>query len=157
MKIKWKQLIVCILIPIAVGGLSVLLIRYSSSIYQMLKKPALSPPAWFFPVIWNILYILMGISSYIILISNKSQNDIIGAWKTYALQLAVNFFWPIIFFGLSAYALAFMWILLLLLLIIIMIIRFSKISKVAAYLNIPYLLWVAFAAYLNLAIYLLNR
>lgn len=150
-----KTLLISILIPVGVGVLSAFLTRNSMDVYEKLIQPPLAPPSWVFPVVWSILFILMGISSYIIYRSDSIYRK--SALKIYAIQLAVNFFWTIIFFNLEMYLFAFLWLLLLLVLIILMIFSFSKVSKIAAYLQIPYLLWVSFAGYLNLGIYLLNK
>lgn len=152
--IKWKPLIISILIPLGVGALSGYLTQNSTEIFNNLNKPPLSPPSIVFPIVWTILFFLMGISSYIIYISHSPKKD--NALKIYGLQLAVNFFWSIIFFNLEAYLFAFIWLLFLWVLIIIMIVKFYHINKCAGLLQIPYLLWVTFAGYLNLAIVLLN-
>lgn len=145
-------LIISILIPLVIGSLSALF--SNSSAYLTLNKPSFSPPSILFPIVWTILYILMGISSYIIYMSEDPRRY--RALKTYAIQLIFNFFWSIIFFGLSQYLFAFLWLLALILLIIIMIRQFYKISPVAAYLQIPYLIWCIFAAYLNFMIVSMN-
>ncbi len=154
---KAKPYIIGILIPLAVGGLSAFLTRESMDIYERIKTPPLSPPGIAFPIVWTILYILMGISSVIIW---KSAENNMGkrnrALIVYGLQLVVNFFWSIIFFNLEAYLASFIVLLVLWALIILMIIKFSEIKLIAALLQIPYLLWVTFAGYLNLMIYILN-
>ncbi|MBQ8808318.1 MAG: tryptophan-rich sensory protein [Clostridia bacterium] len=156
----WKNLkpyIISVLIALGVGGLAALLTRNNMDIYQSITRPPLSPPSWLFPVVWTVLYILMGISSAMVYIKgSEGDEDASSALRIYALQLAANFFWSIIFFNMQAYLFAFIWIILLWVLIIIMIKRFYEVSPVAAWLQIPYLLWVTFAAYLNLMIYFLN-
>ncbi len=153
MKIQWKNLITCLAIPLAVGSLSSLLTRNSMETFSALTKPGLAPPGWLFPVVWTILYILMGIASYLVLTSGKPNDK---ALTTYGMQLVFNFFWPIIFFNLELYLFAFIWLVILWLLILKTTILFYQISKPAGYLMVPYLLWVTFAGYLNFAIYLLN-
>ena len=154
MKIKNKSaLIIAILIPVAVGTMSALFSR-NMSLYSKINKPPLSPPGFVFPVVWIMLYILMGISSYLIYISDNSAKR--KALKTYALQLFFNFWWSIIFFRFSLYLFAFLWLLLLIAIIIVMIYQFYQINKLSAYLQVPYLLWCLFAAYLNFMIYRLN-
>lgn len=148
-----SALIISILIPLAVGFLSATLSGNMTS-YAKLNKPALSPPGFLFPIVWIILYILMGISSYIIWSSNSP--DAPKALKIYALQLFFNFGWSIIFFRFSLYLFAFIWLAALIVLIIIMIRQFYQINKTAAYLQIPYLIWCFFAAYLNFMIYVMN-
>ena len=149
MKIDSKKLIFCIALPLLVGGVAGFLTRDSVSLYGMMNKPPLSPPGWLFPIVWTILYILMGISSYIIMTSQGESQKINQALKTYYVQLFVNFMWPIFFFFFFCYGLALLWLLLLWILVARMIKQFGEISKVAAYLNIPYLLWLTFALYLN--------
>ena len=157
MRIKWDELIISILIPIAVGVVSGLLTRNSMMMFNTVKKPPLSPPGWLFPVVWTILYILMGIASYLIYQYGIGREDVRLALTTYAVQLFFNFFWSIFFFNLEWYLFAFLWLAIMWFLILLTIIRFSKIDKTAAYLMIPYLVWVTLAAYLNLGIYFLNR
>lgn len=156
-KIDWKALIICIVIPLFVGGLAGFLTRNAMESFEALNQPPLSPPGWLFPVVWTILYLLMGISSYLILQSDAPEEQIVKALQLYLYQLVVNFLWPIFFFLLGWYLFAFFWLLLLWIMVIVMIKRFAEISKVAAYLNIPYILWLTFAAYLNLGVWWLNR
>jgi benzodiazapine receptor len=156
LKIKWKTLLVCIAIPLLVGGLAGFISKNSMSSFALLNQPWLSPPGWLFPVVWTILYILMGIASFLILTSNAPQESIDSAIKLYGLQLLFNFFWTIWFFNLHLYFFSFIWLIALWLLIIATTLSFSRISKLATYLMVPYLLWVTFAAYLNLSIALLN-
>ncbi len=154
MNIKNKSsLIIAILIPLAAGTLSALLSGGMNS-YAVLNKPALSPPAVLFPIVWTILYILMGISSYLIKESNSPEKG--KALSVYWLQLLFNFFWSIFFFRFSLYLFSFVWLLALIALIVIMIYRFYQINPVSAYLQIPYLIWCIFAAYLNFMVYRLN-
>lgn len=150
-----KALIVSILISLGVGALSALLTQNNMEVYRNIVKPELAPPSLVFPVVWTILFILMGISAYLVYVSDSPYKN--SSLKIYAAQLVVNFFWSIIFFNQQMYLLAFLWLVLLWVLIILMIVSFSKVNKTAAYLQIPYLLWVTFAGYLNLSIYLLNR
>lgn len=154
MKMQWKNLITCIAIPLAAGSLSALLTRNNMESFESINKPVLAPPGWLFPVVWTILYLLMGIASYLVLTSEEPNN---AALTVYVIQLAFNFFWSIIFFNLEQYLLAFIWLVLLWLLILKTADLFRQISKPAGYLMLPYLLWVTFAGYLNFAIYLLNR
>ena len=150
-----KSLIISLLISLAVGGLSALITMGSMDIYKYLDKPAFAPPSIVFPIVWTILFLLMGISSY--LIYESDSDDKSKALLIYGIQLLVNFAWPIFFFVLSYRLIALFIIITLLMLIIIMIIKFYKINKLSAYLQIPYLLWVIFATYLNFGFYILNR
>lgn len=154
MKIQWKKLILCLSFPLAVGGLSALLTKDGMEIFKTIPKPPLSPPAKLFPFVWTVLYILMGLASYIVLTSKKPSR---AGLALYGLQLFFNFFWSIIFFNGQRYLLSFIWLIIMWLLILAASVLFYRSSKLAGYLMIPYLLWVAFAGYLNFGIYLLNR
>lgn len=154
MKIRNKSaLIISILIPLTVGTMSALFSGNISS-YSILNKPAFSPPGFIFPVVWTILYILMGASSYIVYFSNSSNKS--KALLLYCIQLFFNFCWSIIFFGLDLFLFAFIWLIALIFIIIIMIRQFLIVNPLSAYLQIPYLIWCIFAAYLNFSIFLLN-
>lgn len=146
--------IMFLLIPLAVGSISALLSGNMSGSYASFAKPSFAPPGILFPIVWTILYLLMGISSYLVVQSDHP--DKCPALRIYFIQLFFNFVWSILFFGFSNYLLAFFWLLLLIPLIIIMIVHFYKIKPLAAYLQIPYLLWCIFAAVLNFSVYLLN-
>ena len=156
MKPNWKALIISILIPLAVGAMSAILTTGSMESFAMLSKPPLSPPGWLFPVVWTILFTLMGISSYLVYVASVSESKKTSALTVYAIQLAINFFWSIIFFNFRAYTFAFIWLLLLIAVVVIMIIKFYRVDKPAAYLQLPYLAWLLFAGYLNLYIALMN-
>ena len=153
LKIQWKKLFVCLVIPLAVGVLSGLLSGNGMDSFEALNKPPLSPPGWVFPVAWTILYILMGIASYLVLVSGKPNKT---ALQVYGIQLVFNFFWSILFFKFEMYLLAFVWLVVLWLLIFVCSVLFYRISKPSGYLMLPYLLWVTFAGYLNLYIALFN-
>ena len=142
-----------ILIPVIVGGVVGLLISQFMD-YEMLKKPPFAPPGFIFPIVWTILYILMGISYGILKTNNKVDDEIN---LIYYLQLGVNALWSIFFFIFKWRLFSFIWIILLAILVFIMIIKFYNKNKVAGLLQIPYLLWVLFASYLNLGFYILNR
>lgn len=153
---KIALFILCVLIPLFVGQLSSALTAENISILDSLDKPPLFPPDLIFPIVWTILYILMGIASYLVLVSNADPNDIVDAISAYLLQLAVNFFWSIFFFNFQAFLFSFLWLVLLWILVALTIYNFAQVSKTAAYLMIPYLVWITFAGYLNLSIFLLN-
>lgn len=156
MKQNRRQLLICIAIPLAAGGLSAWLTRGSMDTFAALNKPPLSPPGWLFPVVWTILFVLMGLASYLVLKSGKPQQKVNRALRLYGIQLGVNFFWSVFFFNLSLYLFSFIWLILLWILILVTTIRFRRLSQPTGMLMLPYLLWVAFAGYLNLGIYLLN-
>ena len=149
-----KKLIVNILIPLTAGIIGSLIGNISEGFNSMIKAP-LTPPQIVFPIVWTILYILMGISAYLINKEDKTK-ETQSALKIYLLQLFFNMLWTFFFFNLNWYLFAFIWLLIMIVLVIIMIYKFHKINKTAAYLQIPYLIWLLFASYLNLAVYLLN-
>lgn len=155
-KMDKKLLIICIALPLLVGALSALLTRESMMLFASVRKPPLSPPGWLFPVVWTILYVLMGIASYLVLASGDSKEEIGKALNVYLYQLLVNFLWSTWFFNFQWYLFAFFWLVLLWVMILVTTVRFYRISKPAGYLMVPYLLWVTFAGYLNLGIALLN-
>lgn len=157
MKFSVKDIILFIIIPLAVGALSALLATRGMMEFASVAKPPLSPPGWLFPVVWTVLFVLMGIASYIVYVQDVPQEQKNTALLLYGIQLAVNFLWSIIFFNLHAYLFAFLWLILLWILIIATTIAFRRISKTAGFIMLPYILWVTFAGYLNLGIYLLNR
>ena len=150
---KFKLYAKSILIPVIIGGVVGLIISKTID-YNQLIKPEFAPPSIVFPIVWTILYILMGIS-YGILKSKDLVDEKIR--RIYYLQLFVNAMWSIIFFTFKLRLTAFIWILILDVLVIIMIYRFYNKNKVSGLLQIPYLIWILFATYLNLSVYLLNR
>ena len=155
--IKWKNLIFSIAISLGVGLLSSLLTRGNQNIYEVINVPSFAPPSWLFPVVWTILYIMMGISAAMIYLNRTSDfKKRTAALATYASSLIVNFAWSIIFFNFRAFFLAFIWLLLLFYLLVKSIVQYRPIDRVAAYLQIPYVLWVAFAGYLSFGIWILN-
>lgn len=156
MEIKKDLLVKCLAVPLLVGGAAALLTMGGMNAFASLNKPPLSPPGWLFPVVWTILYTLMGLASYLVLVAEAEQEKKMEALLFYAAQLIVNFFWPIIFFNLEWYLFAFFWLILLWVLVFMTFRRFYQISDLAGYLLIPYLVWLTFAAYLNLGIWILN-
>ena len=153
---KWKSLLISVAVPLLVGALSALASGGAMSGFAMLNKPSFSPPAWLFPVVWTILYILMGVASYLVIDSDASEEKTKKAITVYAVQLVFNFFWSIIFFNLEQYLFAFFWLLALLFLVVYTTVLFYDISKKAGYLMIPYIIWLIFAGILNFAIFILN-
>ena len=149
---KFKNYALSIIIPLALGGIVGFLISGSMD-YDMLNQPPLSPPSILFPIVWTILYVLMGVSFGIL--RDKHLNDS-NVKLIYYIQLIVNLLWPIAFFVLKWRLFAFIWILILDALVVLMIFTFYKRDKTAALLQLPYLAWVLFASYLNLGVYILN-
>ena len=156
-KINTKELAAAIALPLAVGGVSALLSKNGMKEFALLRQPPLSPPGWVFPVVWTVLYAMMGAASYEVYASDVHDIRRRRALTGYLSQLAANFLWSIVFFALEAHLAAFWLIVLLWLLIVVCMLMFYHISQKAGRLMIPYALWVSFAAYLNLGVYLLNR
>lgn len=152
--IKLKPLLISLLISVGTGALAGILTMGTSKIYGSLTKPSFAPPSYLFPIVWTILFILMGISAYLVYMTDSPAKS--TALKIYLVQLAVNFLWSIIFFSLNAYFFAFIWLVLLWVLIIFMLYYFYMVNPVAAYLQIPYFLWVTFAGVLNFSVAMLN-
>ena len=154
---RLKQILSALFLPLSIGLLSALLTGSAMMTFRLMEKPPLSPPGWLFPVVWTVLYLLMGTASFLVFSSpTATSEDIRQALFSYGLQLFFNFFWSLLFFGMKAYLPAFLWLCVLLFLILLTTLQFYRIDKRAAYLMIPYILWVTFAGYLNLTIYLLN-
>ena len=149
-----RMYVISIVIALAVGGISAWVNAGKMEMPNLIKPP-LTPPTWLFPVVWTILFTLMGISAAKVYLSQSSQKN--DALFIYAVQLAVNFLWTIFYFNFGALLLSFFWLLFLIGLVILMIRRFEKAVPGAGKLQIPYLVWLIFAAYLNFATWLLNR
>jgi len=157
LKKPWKAYVFWIALSEAVGALSGWITNGAMEAYnQTVVKPPLSPPDIVFPIVWGILFALMGFGAARVW---NSETSVVRtrALEIFLLQLGVNFFWSIVFFNMQAYGLAFLWILVLWALIFWMIQLFRQVDPLAARLQIPYLLWVSFAAYLNFATWMLNR
>ena len=153
---RWKPYLFWTVFSEAVGGLAAFFTRNSMELYRTtIEKPPLSPPAIVFPIVWAILYLLMGISAARIWIVSEQQERI-PHLIAFLAQLAANFLWSIVFFNLRAFGAALVVLIVLWVLILWMILRFRKIDRTAALLQIPYLIWVTFAAYLNAGVWLLN-
>ena len=153
---KYRTYAFWILLTEAVGAISGWLIRDSIGIYRdAILKPPLSPPGVVFPIVWGILYALMGIGAAMVYRSAPSEQRT-GSLQLYFLQLLANFLWPIFFFRMQSFGGALIFLLLLWGLVLWMILSFRKVSPLAAKLQIPYLLWLTFAAYLNAGVWVLN-
>ena len=148
---------VCIAVPLLTGAVSALLTKNSMDIYAELRTPPLSPPSFLFPVVWTLLYILMGVSCGMIFGSRKISKDAEKGLYYYAASLVFNFVWSILFFNLRMFLPSFLWLLMMLYLIVRTVLCYFKVSRPAAYLQLPYVVWVIFAGYLNAGIYFLNR
>lgn len=153
MKVDYRTLLYSILVPVFLGSFVGFLTAPFNNYYN-LKLPSFAPSGLVFPIVWTILYILMGISCYFIIESNLDRKN--DALFIYGIQLLINLFWSIWFFVFQFYWLAFIWILLLIGFVVIMIKKFYEISKFSAYLQFPYLLWLLFASILNLFVCFFN-
>lgn len=153
--INLKTLIFSLTIPLLLGFIGSLL-GGNYSDYTAINRPTFSPPAVLFPIVWTILYILMGICSYLIYTSDSIKKEKNSALSIYLIQLILNSLWSLIFFRFNLYLFAFIWIIFIIIAVIVMIYKFIKIKPIAGYLQIPYLLWLFFASILNYNIFLLN-
>ena len=156
MKVNWKKLLVALAIPLGIGGLSALAAGSFSDSYQALRQPPLAPPGWVFPIVWSILYLLMGYASYRIWVSSASTSEKRLALGIYLAQLVLNFLWSPLFFRWELRLTAFLVLLALWATVMLTIYFFTRIDETAGDLLLPYILWVTFAAYLNLAVFFLN-
>ena len=148
-RIQWKPLLICLAIPLAVGGLSALITKNGMEAFAALRQPPLSPPGWVFPVVWTILYVLMGLACY------RFRADAVSV-RLYAGQLLLNFLWPVLFFSAAVRLLALIELLLLWGLVLWLLLRCYDRDRRAFWLLVPYQLWLTFAAYLNFGVLLLN-
>lgn len=153
---SWKPYAFFILLAEAVGVLSAFLTRVGMENYTTLAKPTLTPPSIVFPIVWTILYALMGIGAARIWLSPPSEERS-KSLIFFSLQLAVNFLWSLFFFNLQAFGFSFLWLIILWFLILLMVLSYKEVDKIAAWLQIPYLIWVTFAGYLNYMVWMLNR
>ena len=152
----WKTYAFWIIFTEAVGALSGWLTRTATQAYSTtITRPPFAPPGFIFPIVWSILFALMGIGAARVYLSPDSPERTKGL-LIYLVQLAVNFFWSIIFFNWQQFGFAALWLLLLWVLVASMILTFRKSDQLAPWLQIPYLIWVTFALYLNIGIWLLN-
>ncbi|MBR3198470.1 MAG: tryptophan-rich sensory protein [Bacilli bacterium] len=151
--IKWKKLIICILIPNILGFLGSLIGNVQNG-FNEIVKPDFTPPSIVFPIAWTVLYILMGVSTYLIIESKNTDNN--RPLILYSIQLILNASWTFFFFNLKWFLFSFILIIIILILVILMTTEFYKIKPLAAYLQIPYILWLIFAAILSYNVYLLN-
>lgn len=154
LKRNWKGLLISIFIALVIGMMAAYLIYPQVNLYLKLRKPPMAPSIFVFPLVWTILYILMGISSYMVyMVHSYSSKE---AMKVYFLQLFVNFLWPIVFFKYRMDFLALLVLVLLWMFVVVMIITFHQINRKSAYLQFPYMIWITFALYLNAGIWILN-
>lgn len=148
--------LLCVLIPLGVGFFSGILTRDKMTLFQSLNKPPLTPPGYIFPIVWAILYLMMGISSYIAIVNSDDLHQAILITIPFVFQLALNFFWSFLFFNLQSYDGAFACLILLLLMLLRTMMLFYTTAPISSYLLTPYFFWVVFAGYLNFGIIALN-
>ena len=153
--INFKRLLISLAIPLAAGGIGYLLSGNNTEIYSSIVKPSFAPPGFIFPIAWSILYVLMGISYYLV-ITSKDTGYQKKSLNIYYTQLILNALWSLIFFRFRLFFIGFLWVVALIALVLYMIYLFAKSNKVAAYLQIPYILWLVFAGALSFSIFRLN-
>lgn len=153
-KINVILIVLCVAFPLIVGYISSLITSNAMTAFNSMNKPPLAPPGWLFPIVWSVLYVLMGLASYLIITSASSFKAL--ALIIYMLQLVLNFFWSLIFFNLEMYWFALVWLLTMWVLIIILLVVTSKFSLIAMFCLLPLAIWSTFAAYLNLMIARMN-
>lgn len=151
---RWKTLLLHLLLSLGTGGLAALCTMHAMPQYTQLRHPPLAPPGIVFPIVWSLLFLLMGISAFLIHTSESALRR--TALTLYGVQLAVNFVWPLLFFLTRLFLLSALWLLLLWGLVVAMLLCFARVRPTAAWLQLPYLVWITFAGYLNFGIWLLN-
>lgn len=154
---NFKKLLICLAISLGTGGLSSILTRNSSQFYETLAKPFFAPPPFVFGIVWTIIYILIGIASYLVVKDGIEKPGVTESIKYYLFNLVLLFLWPIVFFNLQAFGLSVILIIIILFVSASVAFKFYQINKVAGYLYIPLVLWVLFASVLNISIWWLNR
>ena len=153
----WKIYALGIALPEAVGALAGLLTREGTRRYaETILKPPLSPPPIVFPIVWSVLYALMGVGAARVYLTPDSETRTQGL-RLFLIQLFFNFVWSFLFFSFQAFGFAFVWLAILFALIVMMALTFYQADRSAGLLQIPYLLWVFFAGILNLGVWMLNK
>lgn len=150
MKIQWKALVISLALSLGTGFLSSILTPGIRETYAQLYRPPLAPPGWVFPVVWTVLFILMGFAAYFVYTAESEQKDF--ALKLYLIQLLFNLSWSVIFFRWGAYLVAFLWLVILWFMVFTLVKKFGEIDELSGKLMVPYLIWLTFAAYLNLSV-----
>jgi len=155
--LKLKNFLFSFLLPLAVGFVGSFAVRSGLDSFVAARKPLLTPPPAVFAVVWTVLYLLMGVASYLISCADVRRSLRVNALRLFYIQLAVNLLWPIAFFGLGLWGTAAVIIVILWVLVLMTVLAFLKVDRLAGRLMIPYLVWISFAAYLNIGIAVLNR
>lgn len=150
MKIQWKALVISLALSLGTGFLSSILTPGIRETYAQLYRPPLAPPGWVFPVVWTVLFILMGFAAYFVYTAESEQKDF--TLKLYLIQLLFNLSWSVIFFRWGAYLVAFLWLVILWFMVFTLVKKFGEIDELSGKLMVPYLIWLTFAAYLNLSV-----
>ncbi|MBE5863943.1 MAG: tryptophan-rich sensory protein [Lachnospiraceae bacterium] len=152
MKFQWKALAMSLAVSLGTGFLSSLLTPNIQEEYAQLYQPPLAPPGWVFPVVWTVLFLLMGLAAFVVYDANAPMEEKKQALILYGVQLLFNLGWSVLFFRWNAYLPAFLWLIILWFFVFLLVKKFGAIDELAGNLMIPYLLWLTFAAYLNLSI-----
>lgn len=147
---------VCIAIPVMVGLGSGYITKDNMVVFDAIRKPLLTPPAFVFPIAWSILYVLMGIASFVAIINCWDGSQRVAVMIPYVIQLILNFAWSLIFFNMQNYGLALVCLALMWIMIVRTMMSFSTVSILSTWFLFPYILWVSFALYLNLMIVIMN-
>lgn len=155
-KVKWDVLLAALLIPLFVGVFSAYLTNEDMKLYGSFNHPVLAPPAWVFPIVWTILYVMMGVASYLVYMADAGRDEKNKALQFYAGQLAMNLFWSTLFFTYKRYLLSLIWLLIMWVMVMICAARFLRIRRAAGIMMGVLFLWTTFAAYLNLAYYVMS-
>ena len=156
MNIQWKRLLSCLAVPLAVGALAAFLTKDAMVQFALVNKPPLSPPGWLFPVVWTILYLLMGLASWLVAAADAPAVQKRRALAVYGVQLALNYYWPILFFTMANFRLAFWWLAALWAVVFVCAALFYRLRPAAGWLLAPYILWLTFAGWLNYAVWQLS-
>lgn len=152
MKVQWKALAISLAVSLGTGFLSSLLTPNIREEYAQLYQPPLAPPGWVFPVVWTVLFLLMGLAAFVVYDADAPMEEKKQALVLYGVQLLFNLGWSVLFFRWNAYLPAFLWLIILWFLVFLLVKKFGEIDELAGKLLVPYLLWLTFAAYLNLSI-----
>lgn len=154
---NFKKLLICLAISLGTGGLSSLLTRNTQDFYNSLIKPSFAPPSYVFGIVWTILYILIGIASFLVVKGGIENSGVTEAFKAYIFNLVMLFLWPLVFFNLNNLWLSLIIIIIALFTAVSVFFKFYSINKAAGYLYLPLVLWILFATVLNISIWWMNK
>lgn len=154
---NFKKLLICLAISLGTGGLSSLLTRNTQDFYNSLIKPSFAPPSYVFGIVWTILYVLIGIASFLVVKGGIENSGVTEAFKAYIFNLVMLFLWPLVFFNLNNLWLSLLIIIIALFTAVSVFFKFYSINKAAGYLYLPLVLWILFATVLNISIWWMNK